>query len=190
MHVVMLSATGGVSIANCHNQFHSTEKVFLTLKGGKPGATSVFKDDLDKFGSQQAFKRQWFQSRDEDQRSFPWISAEGLPQTVHIHLPKAVAVAGFSFRSRAEPIINGIYSKGFILGFSPTKFDFVGSDDCQSWTTILSVSNVQWTTYDEEQLWEISSGNQEYFKCYGFRVHTTLNKPQAAIQDAKLWIGK
>ena len=114
---------------------------------------------------------------------------EELPQTVHVTLPFAVAVAKFSFRSRT----NKLQPLDLVLSCSPTKFDFIGSNNCdertESWETILSVTGVVWTSLDQEQSWEIPNEKRRSYKCFGFRVLENGWGWAAAIQDAKLFKG-
>ena len=123
---------------------------------------------------------------------------EELPQTVHVTLPFAVAVAKFSFRSRT----NKLQPLDLVLSCSPTKFDFIGSNNCderseswpynikyEKWETILSVTGVVWTSLDQEQSWEIPKEKRRSYKCFGFRVLENGLGQAAAIQDAKLFKG-
>ena len=169
---------------------HTTENVPVSLEGGHSGESSK----QSPFDGSLAFERQWFKSRDMSERSFPWVSSkhQSLPQSVWIRLPSPAAVATFSFRSRAEKIDAYPDSDtNWILSFSPTKFDLIGSDLCSSrkWITILHVENVNWTTNDEEQKWEVPLQNRKQFKCLGIQVLTIGGGKQAAIQDLKFWRG-
>ena len=171
---------------------HSVAEIVpLTLDGAEYGATSVHANDNNNFGPKRAFLKAHFTSKND--RSFAWISAKrALPQTVHITLPSAKTVAKFSFRSSPE---DENWGSGWrwALEFSPTQFDFIGSNNCDtktdSWITILHDTGVVWTGPDQEKSWEIPNGKQGSYKCYGFRVLDTINKQEAAIQDAKLFKG-
>jgi len=169
------------------------EITLLKLDGAEYKATSVHDGDETKFGPNRAFARAQFNSQ-PSLRSFPWVSAkQAFPHTVSVTLPRAVSALKFSFRSRPEPVSN--YQLDWITGFSPTQFDFIGSNDCdtsyESWTIILSDADVKWTKSDQEKIWVIPNGNQGFFKCYGFRVLGSSDPDnEAAIQDAKLYIEK
>jgi len=171
------------------NEGPCEEIVPLTLDGAEYGATSVHGNDNEKFGPKRAFQRAHFKSKND--RSFPWISAAGaaFPQTVHVTLPFATTVTSFSFRSRHEP-----FKIDWITKFSPTQFDFIGSNNCDaktdSWITILHVTGVVWTGRDQEKSWDIPNEKQGSYRCYGFRVLDTINKKGAVIQDAKLFGAK
>ena len=166
------------------------EKIHLTLDGAKYFATSVLHSDPDNYGAECAFKRQYFVNKNDS--SYPWVSAKGgaFPQKVYVLLPFAVTVSSFSFRSRAEKISPDNPLAFAMPKFSPTKFDFIGSDDCQKWTTLMHVTDVQWTGVDQEKSWEIPDKQRVSFKCFGFRVLDNIFTEQAAIQDAKLWRGE
>jgi len=131
--------------------------------------------------------------------SYPWIAKDGnaFPQTVMITLPFATTVASFSFRSRPEKdTTNPLDGDNPSYIYSPTKFDFVGSNHCNvgldtvPWITILHVPNVVWTGPDQEKLWAIPKEKQGLYKCYGFRVLDNIFKGLVQIQDAKLFRGK
>jgi len=155
------------------------KKEAVDLSQGEIGATSVL---AAKFAAANAFKRAFFKSRSD--RSFPWISV-GIPATVYIKLPNAVKVSVFSFRSRPEPIPE--YKASWILKYPPQKFELVGSDDCEKWTTILRVNSTKWTTFDEEKKWEVPEEKRKLFPCIGFKVLANGRTNNAAIQDAKFW---
>jgi len=152
----------------------------VDLSQGEAGATSVLNQNP-KFVAANAFKRAFFKSRND--RSYPWISSS-TPATVYIKLPNAVNVSDFSFRSRPEPIPP--YSD-WILKFPPRKFEFVGSNDCEKWTTIFRVESTTWTTFDQEKIWEVPEEKRKLFPCIGFKVLANGRTNQAAIQDAKFW---
>merc|ERR1719431_2258667 len=155
-----------------------------------------------KYGPNRAFKRAHYNLR-QHLRSFPWVSAwvhsisfqDGLSHTVSVTLPLPVTAVMFSFRSRPEP--ESLHSLNWVTGFSPTQFDFIGSNDCdkikryETWKIIVTFANVVWTGSDQEQSWVIPKEKRGSFKCYGFRVlHCSNSDNQAAIQDAKLFIRK
>ena len=146
----------------------------MTLDGAEYSATSVFKSVGYDYGPQRAFKR-------ETSGTWPWLSSDqaALPQTVHVRLPLNETVSGFSFRS----------SQFYPTSLSPTKFDFIGSNDCESWTVILQISGVRWSTKDEMKSWDIPIKERGSYSCYGFRFHRTPETHEAAIQDAKLYRG-
>ena len=75
----------------------------------------------------------------------------------------------------------------------PKKFDFIGSNDCESWTVIAQVSGVRrWNKKDEKKSWSIPIKQRASYKCYGIRVHSVQsgNQNTVAIQDVKLWSGE
>jgi len=153
------------------------EYVPLTLDGAEYFATSEFDGYGYDYGPQWAFKRQTPNTR-------LWVSMGTFPQTVHVRLPSPDTVSGFSFRSS---LINTYV---YDYNESPTKFDFIGSNDCESWTVIAQVSGVRrWNKKDEKKSWSIPIKQRASYKCYGIRVHSVQsgNQMTVAIQDVKLW---
>ena len=102
------------------------------------------------------------------------------PQTVYYKFRQSITVARFSFRSHREKS----------NGNNPTAFDFIGSNDCKSWTTILSADGVTWNSNDELKTWEIKKPDQLRFKCFGIRVRVVDSLSFAYIQDIKMWKGE
>jgi len=149
----------------------SKENVPLTLDGAEYFATSA--KDTDRYGPQWAFKR-------ETSRTFgPWLSSKGLPQTVHVRLPFRVTVSGLSFRSSRLMGANLMF---------PKKFDFIGSNDCESWTVIVQVSGVEYSDTDGKKSWSIPIKQRASYECYGIRVpENATNWNKVAIHDVKLW---
>ena len=146
----------------------------MDLSQGKAGATSVL-GNKKIFVAANAFKRAFWKgfANNPSTRTYPWLSdntpLSKKPQIVHIQLPRAVQVSAFSFRSRPEPIPQ--YRASWILKFPPSKFDFVGSNDCnnEKWTTIMHVKT-KWTKHDQEQIWKVPEMRRQPFSCIGFRV--------------------
>jgi len=157
----------------------TSENVPVTLNEAEYFATSIMGQNRWDYGPKSAFRR----------GPWPWRSqpGAGFPQTVHVLLPFGVTVIGFSFRS----------PKGMGSSQSPTMFDFIGSNNCRSWTVILRVFDVRWRRFtnfeemidlgDEKKLWHIPINQQGSYRCYGFRVHATRNANNVSIYDAKLW---
>ena len=144
----------------------------LTLDEAEYFASQIYSD---RYGPQWAFKRETFHTSS-------WSSGYGgaFPKTVHVRLPFRVTVSFFSFRSPR------FYSRKY----SPTKFDFIGSNDCNSWTAIVQVSDVRWNRADEKKSWNIPIKQQGLYRCYGIRVHSVSSLDRNVnIQDIKLWKG-
>jgi len=150
-------------------QFLFKEKIALSFSGATYSATSVYNPYIRDYGPHSAFSGP----------DFAWLSAEGeaFPQLVHFCLPSATTISSFSFRSDDD------FDK------SPTKFDFVGSTSYyyETWTVIIKVANATWTTYDQEQSWDIPVGKGGPFLCFGFKVHNTVGNNNTAIKDVQLW---
>ena len=161
----------------------------VSFERGTAGATSIFKDNVAKFGPAWAFKRQIFKSKSEADRTYPWISVGQFPQTVYFRFPDPLTITKFSFRSRAEDSTKYPYYKWYVE-FSPTKFDFVGSDDCSEWETIMEARGVTWSTFDQEKLWIIPKEKQKSFACFGIRIVENGGNSfgtHGAIQGMKMW---
>jgi len=146
------------------------------------------------YQAEQAFKRQIFFSPLE--QTMPWIPNDAFPQTVFFLFPDAINVTKFSFRSRAEDFIKYPQYADYIKQ-SPTDFDFVASNDCLTWTTIIEKRGVTWTTFDERQEWVIPREKRSPFVCYGITVlqdgysgrqqEPDANQARGAIQDVNMW---
>ena len=139
-----------------------------------------------KYGPALAFKRQIFKSPRRDDHTYPWISDGQFPQTVYFRFPDPLTITKFSFRSRAEDSTKYPEFKR-LVEFSPTKFDFVGSDNCSEWETIIGVRDVTWSTFDQEKLWSIPKEKQKSFACFGIRIVENGGNSPGAIQGMKMW---
>merc|ERR1719209_1983063 len=164
----------------------------VSFEHGTAGATSIFEDaakDAAKFRPALAFKSQIFKSPSEADRTYPWISVGQFPQTVYFRFPDPLTITKFSFRSRAEDSTK--YPRYInLVEFSPTKFDFVGSDDCSEWETIMEARGVTWSTFDQEKLWIIPKEKQKSFACFGIRIVENGGNSfgtHGAIQGMKMW---
>jgi len=152
----------------------------VKFEGGRPGATSTVNLWNQDWSPGRAFQRQSpdveADSRHVDSR--PWLSG-GVPATVYYNFPYPITVAKFSFRNRREKAHSAN---------NPEQFEFVGSDDCESWTVIRVVSAVDWgMKQDEEKIWTIDQIDRKKFKCFGIRVLSISGNNHAAIQDLKMW---
>jgi len=183
----------------CLKEISSRSFFPVSFKQGEAGATSIHGDNETsihgdnetsihgdnenwRFGPAMAFKRQIFKSLND--RTSPWLSKKGPPQTVYFRFPKALIVTKFSFRSRAENVT--IY-KELLLTQSPTAFKFVGSNDCNNWKTIMTAS-ADWSTFDQEKEWIIPEEAQTAFICFGITILQNGDRlNQVAIQDLKMW---
>ena len=163
-------------------------EVQVSFEHGEAKATSYYERNLERYGPALAFKRQKFKSILDADRTYPWLSEAELPQTIYYQFPIGVTVKKFSFRSRAEN--STMYPMGMLdsyLNHSPTEFDFVGSNDCETWKKIMHVKGVTWSTFDQEQEWIIRGSAAYVFVCYGITVLKTGGYPFTAIQDFKMW---
>jgi len=152
----------------------------VKFEGGHPGATSTMKLWNQDWSPGRAFQRQSpdveADSRHVDSR--PWLS-DKVPATVYYNFPHPITVAKFSFRNRREKAHSAN---------NPKDFNFVGSDDCKSWTMIRGVSAVDWgIKQDEEKIWTIDQIDRKKFKCFGIQVLSISGKKSVAIQDLKMW---
>merc|ERR1711970_1575973 len=152
----------------------------VKFEGGRPGATSTTQPWNQDWSPGRAFQRQSpdveADSRHVDSR--PWLSGK-LPATVYYNFPYPITVAKFSFRNRREKAHSAN---------NPIDFNFVGSDDCKSWTVISGIIRVDWgMKQDEEKIWTINQIDRKKFKCFGIQVLSITGKYYAAIQDLKMW---
>ena len=162
----------------------SSQKV--SFERGTAGATSIYRDNVAEFGPAWAFKKQIFKSRSEADRTYPWICVGQFPQTVYFRFPDPLTITKFSFRSRAEDSTKYPMYKNLVES-SPTKFDFVGSDDCSAWKTIMEVRDVTWSTFDQQKLWSIPKEKQKSFACFGIRIVENGGNSPGAVQGMKMW---
>ncbi len=161
----------------------------VSFEHGEAKATSYLEGNLE-YGPALAFKRQKFKSKLAADQTYPWISdiQEPLPQTIYYRFPIGLTVTKFSFRSRAENhTMYPLTRFDTYIDHSPTEFDFVGSNDCETWKKIMHVKGVTWSTFDQEQEWIIRGSAAYVFVCYGITVLKTGGYPFTAIQDFKMW---
>ena len=103
-----------------------------------------------------------------------------LPQTVWHKFTKSIKVAKFSFSSGS--VQNG-------LDQSPKEFEFVGSNDCQSWAVIGGTKyQTTFTGINQEMVWEIPPKARKRYKCYGIKVYEVASGGNVvAIKKMKMW---
>jgi len=136
----------------------------------------VFAEDLKLWGPKSAFKKQ-------TNASWPCMGmpAGKFPQRFYYEFDKPEIIAKFGFRNRMEP---GRKEN------NPIDFEFVASDNCLVWESLVSVSGVLWAKEDEEKMWEVEKLKRKKYKCYGISVTRISGKNYAAIQDLKFWSAK
>jgi len=152
--------------------FGDHDGVLVDTSLGEAGATSVLWDQKS-FSADYAFKNM----------TLYWISngfpTESAPETVYIELADPVNVARFSFRSASGSRWSSNWTP-----WAPTKFELVGSADCENWTVLKSVEGENWTKKDERKEWNVQS--DAFYKCLGIRTLQTKNN-HVAIHDLKFY---
>ena len=141
----------------------------MNFEGGNAGATSIHAKS---HNADKAFVLQ-------KPGNTPWANNMGqkLPQIVWYKFPQALKVGKFAFASRID----------CCLKQSPRSFEFVGSNDCKHWKSLLSI-NTQFTKKAQEKVWTIPKDNRQTFSCFGIRVTKVSSGPFAAIQNFKMWM--
>jgi len=119
-------------------QFYDYDSVPVDTSLGEAGATSVLWNN-EKFSADYAFKNMsrlplWAKEKKHAPytiftwNSYGWVN-ESAPETVYIRLADPVTVVRFSFRSGSGSSWNSNWTP-----WAPTKFELVGSADCENWT--------------------------------------------------------
>jgi len=169
-------------------QFYDYDSVPVDTSLGEAGATSVLWNN-EKFSADYAFKNMsrlplWAKEKKHAPytiftwNSYGWVN-ESAPQTVYIRLAEPVTVLRFSFRSGSGSSWNSNWTP-----WAPTKFELVGSADCENWTVLKSVEGENWTKKDERKEWNVQS--DAFYKCLGIRTLQTKNN-HVAIHDLKFY---
>lgn len=154
----------------------------LPLEVAEFGATSVYDNDYNTYGPQQAFAHS------------TWVSAVKNEAVIYVRLPLEVRVSSFSFHTRPEEVRP---DKPKPIGYTPGHFELVESNDCLNW------KRVDWnqrehiyyrygeTGYENRRVkWScIASTSGEWArKCWGIRVFWTYSGQEVAIHDLRMWI--
>merc|ERR1712168_1720953 len=163
--------------------FGDHDGVLVDTSLGEAGATSVLWNDDKLFSSDYAFKNMAI--KDGDYTNLAWISygfpTESAPETVYIRLATPVTVSRFSFETKSGSSWDSNWTP-----WAPTKFELVGSADCENWTVLKSVEGENWTKKDERKEWNVQS--DAFYKCLGIRTLQTKNN-YVAIHDLKFYKG-
>jgi len=144
--------------------------VEINWNKGTSGATSIYSST---HSSLMAFVKQI-------RGSAPWSNAANvkLPVIVWSKLQMNVKVARLSFASRID--------RCCWLHQSPTDFELVGSNDCQSWVSIAQY-HTKWSRGNQVQTWDVPKDKRKSFSCIGIRVNRVHSGPHAAIQGLRMW---
>jgi len=105
-----------------------------------------------------------------------WIAAPSpsLPQLLWFH---------FSAPHRLEKIgFGGRYNKN-----GPKSFDVVGSNDCASWTKMLSVKNSGFDVDFEYKSWIIPKKNRRSFACIGLKIFSAISSSHLVVNNINMW---
>ena len=123
---------------------------------GKAGATSVY-ESAASHSAENAFKPQ-------GSGKYPWANIAGeLPATVWYKFDKPQTVAKISLRSRNDAHKDASQA--------PEDITFKGSDDCENWVTLKSVTHAGFTVGDEKREFEIPCHARGAYTCYGITVN-------------------
>ena len=141
----------------------------ISFKDGSAGASS----SLAGHSPNQAFELGLWKSL-----YHPWanLNTAKFPHTVWYKFPKAIEVGKFEFSSRGR----------CCLEQAPLEFQFVGSNDCKTWTTIQSYQT-KFTKLNEVKSWTIPASSRRVFQCYGIKVTKVSSGVYASIKHFKMW---
>jgi len=161
--------------------FGDHDGVLVDTSLGEAGATSVLWNDDKSYSADYAFKNMAI--KDGDYTNLAWISygfpTESAPETVYIRLATPVTVSRFSFETKSGSSWDSNWTP-----WAPTKFELVGSADCENWTVLKSVEGENWTKKDERKEWNVQSDAS--YECLGIRTFETKNN-YVAIHDLKFY---
>jgi len=139
------------------------------LCGGTPGASSVYTGDEFNYGPANAFT-----SYDNETWS-PAINQ--LPAAIWMRFPTAHRLAAIGFKNYAP-------------SFTPKSLKVIGSNDCATWTTLLTVENTGFTKNFEFRKWNIPLENQDMFSCLGFMwesMDEVKSSYAVTVLDIRMW---
>jgi len=135
------------------------------LCGGTPGASSV------RYGNNGAAMA--FTGNDNEY----WIPEDDqLPVSIWMRFPRAHRLVAIGYKNYA-PV------------FDPNRVKVIGSNDCATWTTLLTVENTGFTKNKEFRKWDIPLENQHMFSCLGFMWESGSSASRSAVRvlDIRMW---
>ena len=141
----------------------------LITERGKPGASSVLKSTGQGVNYEVANA---FTGNDE-----MWIPKEDQrPAAIWMHFPRAHRLVAIGYKNYA-PV------------FDPNRVKVIGSNDCATWTTLLTVENTGFTKNKEFRKWDIPLENQHMFSCLGFMWESGSRASRSAVRvlDIRMW---
>merc|ERR1719334_1836052 len=118
----------------------------------------------------------------------PWVSDAGgpLPATIWYHFTYKFTLAKISFRTRRDFKAQTDKTWNSV----PKVFDVVGSNDCENWHVLKSVSDSGFTAFDQMKSWEIPCEKQKSFSCYGIRATEAIRSASTkyvSLQDIQMY---
>jgi len=137
-------------------------KIELIKERGTPGASSVYNGD---YGAARAF------TSDDDY----WIPADNqLPASIWMRFPRAHRLAAIGYKN---------------YYYDPTSLKVIGSNDCATWTTLLTVDKTGFTKENEFRKWSIPVENQQMFSCLGFMWQkASRGYPRTVVvREIRMW---
>jgi len=140
-------------------------KIELITERGKPGASSVYDN---RHGAALAFI-----SNDDY-----WLPEDKqLPATIWMRFPRAHRLAAIGYRNYKN-------------GYDPKSLQVIGSNDCATWTTLLTVDNTGFTKTKEFRKWYIPAQNQQMFSCLGFMWQSNapvIYSYTVIVREIRMW---
>jgi len=139
------------------------------LCGGTPGASSVL------YGSDSYEPAKAFTSDDDEY----WMPAEDqLPASIWMRFPRAHRLAAIGYKNYARKI-------------DPNRVKVIGSNDCATWTTLLTVEHAGFSQNKEFRKWDIPLENQQMFSCLGLMWESRGFDPNIRsavwVLDIRMW---
>jgi len=105
-------------------------------------------------------------------------SQKGMPQAIWFRFSKPHRLAKIGITSHQNR-------------YAPKRFNVVGSNDCASWTSMLTVFNSGFpdNTHEETRYWSISAQNRMAFTCIGLNVKTNpwSGYPYLLLNNIMMW---
>jgi len=144
-------------------------KIGLIKERGTPGASSVYNGHNAIFGAAKAFKS----------HHYWWIPADNqLPASIWMRFPRAHRLAAIGYKNYARKI-------------DPNRVKVIGSNDCATWTTLLTVEHAGFSQNKEFRKWDIPLENQQMFSCLGLMWESRGFDPNIRsavwVLDIRMW---
>jgi len=131
----------------------------------EPGASSIWGDCCT---APRAF------TSDDD---YWWAPGYQLPATIWMRFPRAHRLAAIGYKNRDQT-------------YDPKSLKVIGSNDCATWTTLLTVDNTGFTKAKEFRKWCIPVENQQMFSCLGFMWQSkapVTHETTVVVEEIRMW---